>query len=178
MASNYEFDNLDLQILSILMKDGKTPFNEIGKKLFVSGGTIHVRVKKMEQAGVVQGTQMKVNYTELGYDITCFIGVFLKESAQYEHVNSQMVEIPEVIEVHYTTGVYSLFVKILCKDTKHLMDVLNTKIQRIDGIQRTETLISLKESVHRPLEVIEEVNGSPRRWIYWFCIKQATEGEH
>ncbi|MBX2846246.1 MAG: Lrp/AsnC ligand binding domain-containing protein [Saprospiraceae bacterium] len=156
MAGNYEFDNLDLQILNILMKNGKTPYNELAKKLFVSGGTIHVRIKKMEQAGVILGTRLNVDHEKLGYDITCFVGVFLKESAQYEEVNELMTAIPEVVEVHYTTGVYSLFVKILCRDTTHLMEVLNTKIQKIEGIQRTETLISLKESVHRPLEVMTE----------------------
>ena len=156
MASNYEIDNLDKEILSILMKDGKTPYTEIGKKLFVSGGTVHVRIKKMEEAGIILGNRMNVDYSKIGYDIICFVGIFLKESIFYDNVNTRLAELDEVVEVHYTTGVYSLFIKIVLRDRQHLMEMLHDKIQNIDGIQRTETLISLNESVQRPLEIVKK----------------------
>ena len=154
MDSNYTIDNLDKQILSILMKDGKTSYAEIGKKLFVSPGTVHVRVKKMERANIIQGTQAKVNDTMLGYKLVCFVGLFLKESNQYDEVNAALEKLDEVVEVHYTTGTYSLFVKLILRDSQHLMEMLHDKIQPIDGVQRTETLISLRESVHRPMELV------------------------
>jgi len=150
---NYTIDNLDKQILSILMKNAKTSYAEIGKRLFVSPGTVHVRVKKMEQANIILGSQVKVDYMYLGYKLVCFVGVFLKQSDQYDAVNEALEELAEVVEVHYTTGSYSLFVKLILRDSQHLMEMLHDKIQPIEGIQRTETLISLKESVHRPMEL-------------------------
>ncbi len=153
MSLNYTIDNLDQQILNILMKDGKVSYAEIGKKLYVSPGTVHVRVKKMEQAKVIDSTQLKVNYLQLGYRLVCFVGLFLKESSQYDAVNAELEKLNEIVEIHYTTGTYSLFLKMVLRDSQHLMEMLHDKIQPIEGIQRTETLISLKESVHRPLEI-------------------------
>ncbi len=154
-ADHYEFDNLDLQILSILSTDAKMPYTEIGKKLFVSGGTVHVRMRKMEEAGVVYGSQLNIDYTKLGYDITAFLGIYLKSSNLYMKAVEDLKNITEIVGVHYTTGNYSLFVKILCKDTNHLREILHDKIQQIDGIQRTETFISLEEPINRPIMLDE-----------------------
>lgn len=135
------------------MQDAKKPYTEVAKKAFVSGGTVHVRMSKMEEAGIVEKTTLKVNYAKLGYDITAFIGIFLQKSALYEQVMTALKEIPEVVSIHYTTGNYSMFVKIHCKDTNHLKTVLHDKIQQIEGIERTETMISLEESLDRSLNL-------------------------
>ena len=151
MAS--ELDDLDYSILDVLMKDSKVPYTDIAKELFVSSGTIHVRMKKMEQMGIVKGSQLKIDYSALGYDVTAFLGIYLDKSYMYEDSAKFLLEIPEIVSVHYTTGVYSIFAKIVCRDTKHLRDVLHDKIQRIEGIQRTETFISLQESLDRPINL-------------------------
>ncbi len=153
MAENLKVDNIDLKILEILMQDAKKPYTEVAKRAFVSGGTVHVRMSKMEEAGIVEKTTLKVNYAKLGYDITAFIGIFLQKSALYEQVMTKLKTIPEVTSIHYTTGNYSMFVKIHCKDTNHLKVVLHDKIQQIDGIERTETMISLEESLDRSLDL-------------------------
>lgn len=148
-----EIDEIDRQILSILMKDAKTPYTDIAKQLFVSSGTIHVRMKKLEQMGVVKGAELKVDYASLGYDITAFLGIYLEKSFMFDDAAEALINIPEIVSVHYTTGNYSMFAKIICKDTKHLREVLHDKIQKIEGIQRTETLISLQESIDRQIDI-------------------------
>ncbi|MFY0605183.1 MAG: Lrp/AsnC ligand binding domain-containing protein [Cyclobacteriaceae bacterium] len=151
MSKNYEIDNIDLKILNLLMQDAKIPYTEVAKKVFVSGGTVHVRMKKLEEMGVVQGTTLKMDYSKLGYDVTCFMGIYLQKSSLYDSVVEQLKEIVEIVKVHYTTGNYNIFIKIHCRDTKHLKDVLHDKIQKVEGIERTETFISLEESLNRHL---------------------------
>lgn len=151
MAALPEIDQLDRQILAILTADGKLPYAEIGKQLFVSPGTVHVRIKKMEEKGVVQGYSLKVDYAKLGYDITAFLGIYLDKSSLYDEVAEQLKQIPEIVEANYTTGLYSIFTKIVCRDTNHLKLILHDKIQKIQGIQRTETFISLDQSISRPV---------------------------
>ncbi len=150
---NYEFDNTDLKILSLLQQDASLPYTDIAKEVYVSPGTVHVRMKKMEQAGVVKGVKLQIDYTKLGYDIIAFLGIYLERSDLYDDVIRQLKSIPEIISAHYTTGNYGIFVQMVCRDTKHLHTVLHDKIQKVTGIQRTETFISLQESIHRPLEV-------------------------
>ena len=151
-----DIDKLDRQILSILMKDAKIPYTDIAKKLFVSGGTVHVRMRKLEQMGVVKEANLKVDHAKLGFDIVSFLGIYLIKSSMYESVIEQLRQIPEVVGAHYTTGNYSIFAKIICRDTDHLRRVLSEKVQEIEGIQRTETFISLDESINRPIHILEE----------------------
>lgn len=151
-----KIDDLDRNVLSVLMKDAKTTYAEIGRQLFVSPGTVHVRVKKMEEMGIIKGHHLTVDYEKLGYDISAFLGIYLDKSSLYDQVAEGLSEIPEIVGVHYTTGLYGIFVKIICKDTTHLRNVLHDKIQQIKGIQRTETFISLEEGVNRPLEIFDE----------------------
>lgn len=153
---NKQLDDINLKILSILMKDAKTPFTDIAKQLFVSSGTVHVRMKKMEDLGIIKGFSLQLNYHKLGYDITAFLGIYLNKSSQYDIVAKQLTAIPEIVDLHYTTGNYSMFVKLICKDTEHLRKILMDKIQKIEDITRTETFISLQESVYRPLEFDNE----------------------
>ena len=155
MDKNSEIDNTDIKILSALLLDAKTPYTEIADKICVSGGTVHVRMKKLERMGIVTGSTLNINFHKLGYDITAFLGIYLEKSSLYDEVASQLASIPEVLNVHYTTGQYSIFSKITCRDTNHLRDVLHDKIQKISGITRTETFISLEEKLNRPLKLAE-----------------------
>ena len=149
MESNYQIDNIDRGILSELMINAKVPYTEIAKKLIVSAGTIHVRMKKMEEAGVVKNSRLHINYELLGFDLTAFLGIYLEKGSTYTDVIQQLNLIPEIVEAHYTTGVYSIFAKIRCKNTKHMRQILNEEIQSIKGIQRTETTISLEQSIDK-----------------------------
>ncbi len=153
MAKNYEIDNTDLKILEILRDDAKKPYTEVARRVNVSQGTVHVRMTKLEEAGIVEKTTLKLNYAKLGYDITAFIGIFLEKSALYDKVVAKLKEIEEITSIHYTTGNYSMFVKIHCRDTNHLKEVLHDKMQQVDGIERTETMISLEESLDRNLNL-------------------------
>ena len=156
MPKNYDIDKLDRQILSILMRNAKKPYTEIAKELYVSGGTIHVRMKKLEEAGIVKGYNLSVDYALLGYDISAFLGIYLDKSSLYDDVARELIKIPEVVAAHYTTGLYSIFAKIVCRDTNHLREVLHDKVQKIAGIQRTETFISLQESIDRSINILDE----------------------
>ena len=111
-------------------------------------------MNKLEEAGVVEKTTLKVNYAKLGFDITAFIGIYLQKSALYDQVLAALKDVPEITNIHYTTGNYNMFIKIHCKDTNHLKRVLHDKIQQVEGIERTETIISLEESLDRSLNLI------------------------
>jgi Lrp/AsnC family transcriptional regulator, regulator for asnA, asnC and gidA len=159
MLKIVDIDDVDKQILAILMKDAKTPYTDIAKNIHVSGGTVHVRMRKMEQMGIVVGASLSVDYAKLGYDISAFLGIHLDKSSLYDEVAEQLKSIPEIVAAHYTTGLYSIFAKIICRDTNHLKNVLHDKIQKIPGIQRTETFISLQESINRPIDISVEDNA-------------------
>ncbi len=153
MQEIVDLDQLDRRILTRLIEDGKIPYTELARQLFVSSGTIHVRMRKMEEMGLVVGSSLKVDYQKLGYDITAFLGIYLDKSSLYDEVVEQLREIPEIVEANYTTGAYSILTKLVCKDTNHLRQVLHDKIQKISGIQRTETFISLEESIRRSINL-------------------------
>ncbi|MDX2195961.1 MAG: winged helix-turn-helix transcriptional regulator [Cytophagales bacterium] len=152
--SNSEIDNLDLKILSLLMEDATSSYTDIAKIVSVSPGTVHFRMKKLEAMGVVKKSQLVINYSKIGYDITAFVGIYLKESSMYEKVVEELIKIPQILNMNYTTGNYSIFAKLICKDTQHLMNLLHGYIQKISGIERTETFISLHESINRQLKLI------------------------
>lgn len=154
MSKGVDLDLLDRKILTILMEDAVVPYTEIAKQLDVSAGTIHVRMKKLIDQGVVKGSQLIVDPVVIGYDICAFIGIFLDKGSAYADVRKQMMNIQEIVELQYTTGVYSIFAKVLCRDTNHLREVLNEKIQPIQGIQRTETFIALEQGFARQINIV------------------------
>lgn len=156
MAAKFNIDKLDLQIIQEMLENADTPYAELGKKLFVSGGTIHVRIKKLEEYGIVKGKRLKVNLKQLGYDITAFVGIFLEKSSLYDVVAKELEKIPEIVRLNYTTGKYSMYIEVVCKDINQLKLVLHDGLQKIKGIERTETLISLTESFNRNVRVSEE----------------------
>jgi Lrp/AsnC family transcriptional regulator, regulator for asnA, asnC and gidA len=146
-------DDLDIQILEILIKDSRTPYLEIARKCHVSGGTIHVRMKKMEDMGIIKGTKLILDNTKLGYDVCCFIGIYLDKASSFSHVLSELNKIKEVVELHYTTGEYSVFTKVICKSIADLQNLLMNKIQVIPEIQRTNTFISLSQPIDRNIQL-------------------------
>ncbi|MFB9863255.1 AsnC family transcriptional regulator [Rufibacter immobilis] len=154
MAQVSEIDNLDRRILSMLMVDATRAYTDIAKELQVSGGTVHVRMKKLEDLGVIKGSHLFINPNAVGYDICAFIGIYLEKGSAYQTAVAQMRQVPEIVEMHYTTGQWSMFAKIICRDTLHLREVLNEKIQPIEGVERTETFISLEESITRQVDIL------------------------
>ena len=146
-----EIDGIDKEILRDLMEDARKPILQIANKIGISGAAIHQRLRKLEQAGVISGSKFIVNTKVLGYSTMAFVGVYLDKAARNSEAVRELKKIPEVVDAHYTTGNYSIFAKIVCRDTEHLRDVLSKKLQAIKGIQRTETFISLEETLSRPL---------------------------
>ncbi len=154
MSENYRIDNLDKQILAELLQEAKTPYAQIAKKFAVSAGTIHVRIEKMRQAGIIQGTKVKVSAKALGFDVCCFVGIYLKSAKDYQPVAKQLSDIPEVLEVFYTTGQYSLLVKVIAPDMERFQDVLINKLQSIEQVRSTETMISLQNPIYRDIDAL------------------------
>ena len=153
MAETLNIDKLDLQIIQQLMHDAGVSYAEMGKKLFVSAGTIHVRIKKLQDAGVINGMKFHVDLKKLGYDVIAFIGIYLEKSSLYDTVAKDLKKIPEIVRMNYTTGNYSIFAEVVCKDIGQLRTILHDELQKIKGIERTETFISLEESLNRNVKV-------------------------
>ena len=153
MEPKLNLDKLDMQIIHHMMEDAAISYAELGKKLFVSAGTIHVRLKKLQDAGIIKGTRFTVDLKQLGYDVIAFIGIYLKESSLYDSVARELHKMPEIVRLNYTTGNYSMFAEIACRDITELKKVLHDQLQKIKGIERTETFISLEESFNRTVKV-------------------------
>jgi len=146
-------DGIDKKIIRALVEDARTPILEIARQVGISGAAIHQRLKKLESSGLLKGSKFMINPKILGYTTLAFVGVYLDKAMSNPEAVKQLKKIPEVIECHYTTGNWSIFIKILSKDNEHLMDLLNTKIQSISGVSRTETFISLQEQINRQIKV-------------------------
>jgi Lrp/AsnC family transcriptional regulator for asnA, asnC and gidA len=147
-------DKLDMQIIQAMMMDADISYADLGKQFFVSGGTIHVRIKKLEELGIVQGKRLAVDLKVLGYDVIAFIGIYLEKSSLYDSVAEGLQKIPQIVRLNYTTGNYSMFAEIVCKDIQQLRFVLHDELQKIKGIERTETFISLEESFARNVRIV------------------------
>lgn len=152
-ALSVEIDGIDKEILRDLMDDARKPILQIANKVGISGAAIHQRLKKLEQSGVISGSKLTVNPKVLGYNTMAFIGIYLDKAARNLETVTALKKIPEVIECHYTTGNWSVLIKIICKDNEHLMGLLNTKIQAIEGVSRTETFISLDQQIGRQIQL-------------------------
>lgn len=158
MSAKLNLDKLDYQIIQEMMENAEISYADLGKKLFVSGGTIHVRIKKLEELKVVKGKKLSVDLKSLGYDVIAFIGVYLEKSSLYDTVAKELKKIPQIVRLNYTTGNYSMFAEIVCKDIQELRYVLHDELQKIKGIERTETFISLEESLDRNVVVLPADN--------------------
>ena len=144
-------DGIDKIIIKHLLREARTPIQILSKASGISGAAIHQRLKKLENTGVVSGSQIILNPKILGFNTVAFIGVYLDKAIRNPEAVRQLKNIPQVIECHYTTGNWSIFVKLLCRDNEHLMQLLNKNIQTIDGVSRTETFISLQEQISRQI---------------------------
>lgn len=147
----YELDDLDKKILRFLQIDSRKPFLEIARDLSVSGGTVHSRVNRLRQEGVIRGSKIVVDYEALGYSVLAFVGIKLTEAGSFKNIQDRLEAIPEIIEVHYTTGSYSLFAKIAAQSINSLYELLSVKLQGLKEIQSTETFVILNTSVSRDL---------------------------
>ena len=154
--SKFKLDDLDHQILEALIENARTPFTDIAKNLLVSAGTIHVRVKKMEDEGVIKGSTLSVDYNKMGYTFIAYIGVYLENSSSTERVVEEIKKIPEVTVAHLTTGKFSIFCKIRAKDTRHAKDIIFT-LDKIKGVKRTETSISLEEVINDKKRLMHKI---------------------
>lgn len=150
---NVKLDGIDKTILSYLMEDAKKPILEIAKKIGITGAAVHQRLRKLEKSGLIEGSKMMLDARLLGYKTMAFVGVYLDKAISNPQAVNKLREIPEVIECHYTTGNWSIFLKILCRDNEHLMTVLNKNIQAIEGVSRTETFISLNQQINRQIKI-------------------------
>ncbi len=146
-------DGIDKKILRALMADARTPILEIARSVGISGAAIHQRLRKLEKSGLLAGSKFIVNPKVLGYTTMAFVGVYLDKAVSNPEAVKQLKKVPEVIECHYTTGEWSVFIKILAKNNEHLMHVLNTEIQSITGVSRTETFISLQQQIDRQIKI-------------------------
>ena len=150
---NLEIDGIDKEILRALMEDARTPILEIARKVNISGAAIHQRLRKLEKSGLILGSKFIINPKALGYSTMAFVGIYLDKAMNNPEAVKQLQKIPEVLECHYTTGNWSVFIKILCKDNEHLMHLLNKEIQSIPGVSRTETFVSLQQQIDRQIKI-------------------------
>ncbi len=151
-------DNLDRKILKIVMKNARIPSKDVALECGVSRAAIHQRIQRMIDLGVITGSGYTVDSRLLGYSTCTYIGVKLERGSMYKTVVPELEKIDEVVECHFTTGAYTLLIKLYAEDNKHLMYLLNDRIQHIDGVIATETLISLEQSMNReiPINVIDK----------------------
>ena len=145
--SKFKLDEIDLQILDMMIDNTRVPFTDIAKKLLISAGTVHVRVKKMEDQGIIMGSSLSLDYEKLGYSFIAYVGVYLNKTSQTKFVLERINDIPYVTVAHVTTGKFNIFCKIRAKDTKHAKDVI-FMVDDIEGVYRTESMISLEESLN------------------------------
>jgi Lrp/AsnC family transcriptional regulator for asnA, asnC and gidA len=150
---NLKIDGIDKKILRFLMQDARKPILEIARNIGISGAAIHQRLRKLEKSGLIAGSKFIVNPKVLGYTTMAYIGIFLDKAMSNPAAVKQLEKIPEVLECHYTTGNWSILIKVLCKDNEHLMHLLNKKIQQIEGVSRTETFISLDQQIDRQITI-------------------------
>ena len=149
-----KIDKLDKKILSILSLNARMPFKDVAADYGVSRAAIHQRVQRLIEDGVITGSGFDVNPKSLGYSTCTYVGIRLEKGNMYKSVVEQVVEIPEIVECHFTTGPYTMLIKLYARDNEQLMDLLNNKLQSIPGVVSTETLISLEQSLKREIPVV------------------------
>jgi len=159
MKESFQLDKLDRKILSMVSKDARVPFLEIARKCKVSGAAIHQRIQKLNRLGVLTGSKFTINPKKVGLKTCAYMGIFLEKASLYKDVLLELQKIPEITQCHYTTGNYSIFIKIYTRDNEHLKTILTEKIQCISGISRTETFISLEEGFNRSIPIPSADSG-------------------
>ncbi|WP_245915705.1 Lrp/AsnC family transcriptional regulator [Mangrovibacterium marinum] len=148
-----QIDELDEKILRLITKNARIPFLEVARECGVSGAAIHQRVQRLLNLGVISGSEFVVNPAKLGYNTCAYMGVYLEKAKFHTQVAEALRKIPEIVECHYTTGQYAIFVKIQTKTNKHLKKLIDEELQEIEGIARTETFISLEMDFKRQVAI-------------------------
>lgn len=151
---HHQIDKLDEQILQLIANNARIPFLEVARICNVSGAAIHQRVQKLTGLGILKGSEFAIDPEKIGYETCAYIGVFLKDPEQYGAVTEGLQKIPEVVECHYTTGQYDMFIKIYAKNNHHLLSIIRDKLQTL-GIARTETIISFNEAIKRQVPIVD-----------------------
>ena len=152
----FKLDDVDHKILDLLIDNSRIPFTDIAKKLLISAGTVHVRVKKMEEFGIIQGSSLALDYKKLGYTFIAYIGIFLEKTHLTNFVLDKLKSIPYVTVAHITTGRFNIFCKIRSKNTNHAKEII-FMIDDIDGVSRTETMIPLEESINDKKRLMHKI---------------------
>ncbi len=152
----HSLDSIDFKILEIITQNARTPFKDVAQECGVSRAAVHQRVNRMIEMKVITGSGYHIDPKKIEYSTCTYIGIFLDKAASYNSVAGQLNAIPEVVECHYTTGQYSIFIKLYARDNEHLKNILNDNIQKIKGVIRTETFISLEETFKREIPIPEE----------------------
>ena len=154
IMSKYELDDLDRQILQLISDNARIPFLEVARACKVSGAAIHQRIQKLINVGVIKGSQYILDPEKVGFQTCAYVGLFLKERENFESAIAALRAIPEVVECHFTTGRYDIFIKIYARNNNHLLSIIHTKLQPL-GLARTETLISFNEAINRQIPLDE-----------------------
>lgn len=154
-----KIDNLDRRILNIIMRNARTPSKDVAVECGVSRAAIHQRIQRLIEMKVIVGSGYLINQRKLGYNTCTYVGVKLEKGSMYREVMGELENIPEVVECHFTTGPYSMLVKVYARDNQNLMELLNDRIQHIHGVTETETLISLEQSISRPITLQLDPNS-------------------
>jgi len=153
MGGEYKIDKLKRKILALISKNARIPYLEVARECNVSRAAIHQRIQRLTDNGIISGSEFIINPKKIGFSTCAFMGVFLEKASYFHNVINELENIPEVIECHYTTGNYSIFVKLLTRDNDHLKEIIADKLQSIEGISRTESFISLEERIKRQLPI-------------------------
>ena len=148
-----KIDQLDRKILRIITQNARKPFKDVAEECEVSRAAIHQRVQHLMENGIITGSGFDVNPKSLGYSTCTYVGLNLERGSMYKNVVQRLINIPEIIECHFTTGPYTMLLKLYAQDNEQLMDLLNNKLQSIPGVVSTETLISLEQSIKREIPV-------------------------
>jgi Lrp/AsnC family transcriptional regulator for asnA, asnC and gidA len=151
-----KIDKLDLQIMEIISNNARIPFKEVAQACGVSRAAIHQRVQRLIDLNVIVGSGYHVNPKSLGYSTCTYVGIRLEKGSMYKAVVDELKNIPEIVECHFTTGPYTMLVKLYARDNEQLMDLLNNRIQGIHGVDSTETLISLDQSIKKEIPIHAE----------------------
>lgn len=151
-----QLDSLDIKILQMLANNARKPFLEIARECNVSGAAIHQRIQKLTSIGVIKGSEMLIEPSSVGYETCAYIGFFLKDPSNFDHVVEELKKIPEVIECHFTTGQYDMFIKLYARNNDHMLHIIHNQLQHL-GLARTESLISFKEVFKRQIPINPDI---------------------
>jgi Lrp/AsnC family transcriptional regulator for asnA, asnC and gidA len=152
----FKLDEIDYKVLDLLIDNSRIPYTDIAKKLLISAGTVHVRIKKMEDAGIISGSSLKLDYKKLGYTFIAYIGIFLEKTHLTNEVLEKLNSIPFVTVAHITTGRFNIYCKIRSRNTNHAKEII-FMIDDIVGVSRTETMISLEESINDKKRLMHKI---------------------